>query len=207
MTKEEIYKASDVLNTILDNYLHGGEAAEVVTKFEDELIKSIFTKEEPVSNVVDDSDISCDAELCAIHTSCKYFNLNKKCNVNHCIGGLPLQLKQKKEEPVSEDLEAEIKDYDKSVNPQGDLETLHNVARYFAQWGARWQREHMMANAFTFTKEHDTACILASECLRNHGWFNRERDFNGLWRHLSCVDELFEGKFSGKTKVIVIKED
>ena len=105
MTKEEIYKASDVLNTILDNYLHGGEAAEVVTKFEDELIKSIFTKEEPVSNVVDDSDISCDAELCAIHTSCKYFNPNKKCNVNHCIGGLPLQLKQKKEEPVSEDLE------------------------------------------------------------------------------------------------------
>ena len=155
MTKEEIYKASDVLNTILDNYLHGGEAAEVVTKFEDELIKSIFTKEEP----------------------------------------------------VSEDLEAEIKDYDKSVNPQGDLETLHNVARYFAQWGARWQREQMMANAFTFTKEHDTACILASECLRNHGWFNRERDFNGLWRHLSCVDELFEGKFSGKTKVIVVKED
>ena len=111
------------------------------------------------------------------------------------------------EEPVSEDLEAEIKDYDKSVNPQGDLETLHNVARYFAQWGARWQREQMMANAFTFTKEHDTACILASECLRNHGWFNRERDFNGLWRHLSCVDELFEGKFSGKTKVIVVKED
>ena len=49
MTKEEIYKASDVLNTILDNYLHGGEAAEVVTKFEDELIKSNLTKEEPVS--------------------------------------------------------------------------------------------------------------------------------------------------------------
>jgi hypothetical protein len=47
MTKEEIYKASDVLTTILDNYLHGGEAAEVVTKFEDELIKSNLTKEEP----------------------------------------------------------------------------------------------------------------------------------------------------------------
>ena len=49
MTKEEIYKASDVLNTILDNYLHGGESAEVVTKFEDELIKSNLTKEEHVS--------------------------------------------------------------------------------------------------------------------------------------------------------------
>jgi len=53
MTKEEIYKASDVLNTILDNYLHGGEAAEVITKFEDELIKSNLTKEESVSDDLD----------------------------------------------------------------------------------------------------------------------------------------------------------
>lgn len=55
MTKEEIYKASDVLNTILDNYLHGGETAEVVTKFEDELIKSNLTKEEPtIPDIVDE---------------------------------------------------------------------------------------------------------------------------------------------------------
>ena len=54
MTKEEIYKASDVLNTILDNYLHGGEAAEVVTKFEDELIKLNLTKEKPVSEDLGD---------------------------------------------------------------------------------------------------------------------------------------------------------
>ena len=45
MTKEEMYKASDVLNTILDNYLHGGEAAEVVAKFEDELIKLNLMKD------------------------------------------------------------------------------------------------------------------------------------------------------------------
>jgi len=64
-----------------------------------------------------------------------------------------------------------------------------------------------MAKAFDFTKEHNTACVLASECLRGNGWFSKERDFNDLFRHLSCVDKLFEGKFSGKTKVIVIKED
>ena len=68
-------------------------------------------------------------------------------------------------------------------------------------------KQQMMKKAFDFTKEHNTACVLASECLRNHGWFNRERDFNNLFRHLACVDKLFEGKFSGKTKVIVIKED
>ena len=45
MTREEIYKVSDVLNTILDNYLHGGEAAEVIAKFEDKLIKSNLTKD------------------------------------------------------------------------------------------------------------------------------------------------------------------
>ena len=73
--------------------------------------------------------------------------------------------------------------------------------------GAKWKKEEMMKDAFTFSTKHNVACILASECLRNHGWFNRERDFNDLFRHLSCVDKLFEGKFSGKTKVIVIKED
>ena len=65
----------------------------------------------------------------------------------------------------------------------------------------------MMKGAFEFTRKHNDACVLASECLRDHGWFNREHDFNDLFLYLSCVDELFAGKFSGKTKVIVIKED
>lgn len=78
MTKEEIYKASDVLNTILDNYLHGGEAAEVVTKFEDELIKSIFTKEDlkkcifaEDSYTDEDRKVLCDGceEECKLKTS------------------------------------------------------------------------------------------------------------------------------------------
>lgn len=75
------------------------------------------------------------------------------------------------------------------------------------EYGIKLMKEQLMNGAFEFTEKHNTACVLASECLRNHGWFSsRERDFNDLFRHLSCVDKLFEGKFSGKTKVIVIKE-
>lgn len=86
MTKEEIYKASDVLNMILDNYLQGGEAAEVVTKFEDELIKSNLTKEEPKecmyskdSYTDEDRKVLCDG----CEEDCKY---NKKETVNdNCL--------------------------------------------------------------------------------------------------------------------------
>jgi len=116
-----------------------------------------------------------------------------------------------KEEPVSEDLEKEIEQYclrHGYLNSFKDCgytfnEQVGDIARHFANW----QKQQMMKDAFDFTKEHNTACVLASECLRGNGWFSRERDFNDLFRHLSCVDELFEGKFSGKTKVIVIKED
>ena len=41
-------------------------------------------------------------------------------------------------EPESNDLEEEIHRYDNLVNPQGDKRIiLHNVAEYFAAWGAR----------------------------------------------------------------------
>lgn len=126
-------------------------------------------------------------------------------------------VKDQKEEPVSEDLEEAGKEWlrpqlDKSYANYGEgkmMELTHfdGYAMLDAiEYGAKWQKEQMMSKAFKFTKEHNTACILASECLRNHGWFNRERDFNDLFRHLSCVDELFKEKFRGKTKVIVIKE-
>ncbi len=103
---------------------------------------------------------------------------------------------------VSEDLGEYINELSKQF-PEVSFAKLSRIAVRVA----KWQKEQLMAKAFDFTKEHNTACVLASECLRVHGWFNRERDFNDLFRHLSCVDELFEGKFRGKTKVIVIKED
>lgn len=105
--------------------------------------------------------------------------------------------------PVSEDLQKAMY-LDENGNPTPAKETEYTKG--FLK-GANWQKEQLLAKAFDFTKEHNTACVLASECLRNHGWFNRERVFNDLFRHLSCVDKLFEGKFCGKTKVIVIKEN
>ncbi len=73
--------------------------------------------------------------------------------------------------------------------------------------GADWKEQQMMKGAFIFERKHNIACVLASECLRNNGWFNRERDFNDLLRHISCVSKLFEGEFNGTTKLIAIKED
>ena len=127
-------------------------------------------------------------------------------------------VKSIQEEPISEDLEEASKEWlrpqlDKSYANYGEKKMME-LTRFDGyamldaiEFGTKLQKQQLMTKAFDFTKEHNTACVLASECLRNHGWFNRERDFNNLWRHLSCVDELFEGKFSGKTKVIVIKEE
>ncbi len=73
--------------------------------------------------------------------------------------------------------------------------------------GAENQREQMMKDAFIFERKHNIACVLASECLRRHGFLNRVRDFNDLLRHISCVNKPFKGEFNGTTKLIAIKED
>ena len=94
------------------------------------------------------------------------------------------------EELVSEELEEEIKNYDKFIKPQGDIETLHNVARYFAQWGAQWQKKQMMAKAIDGyviedIEEGNGDFLLSAEYLpKSMGLKNRQ-----------------------KVKVIVIKED
>ena len=136
-------------------------------------------------------------------------------NGGHCwldeqrIEAIGMAVKALQEEPISEDLEEATNNYVLNVR-KGYPRVMDETDRYICnafKAGAKLQKQQLMAKAFDFTKEHNTACVLASECLRNHGWFNRERDFNDLFLHLSCVDELFVGKFCGKTKVIVIKED
>lgn len=102
-----------------------------------------------------------------------------------------------------EQAELEQKFLDEHLDKHGRMPTFLDAIEY----GMRLQKEQLMKGAFEFTQKHNDACVLASECLRNNGWFNREHDFNDLFLYLSCVDELFAGKFSGKTKVIVIKED
>ena len=142
-------------------------------------------------------------------------------NGGHCwldeqrIEAIGMAVKALQEEPVSEELEEAAEDaMQTEIDTESPYTDGEGMSLYPPEYlkslfieGANWQKQQLMAKAFDFTKEHNTACVLASECLRNHGWFNREGDFNDLFRHLSCVDELFVGKFSGKTKVIVIKED
>ena len=127
-------------------------------------------------------------------------------------------LPNKKEEPVSDELDIAIGEY--CSNPDNFITYIDVAFAYRSEqkddipliikaikFGAKWQKEQMMKDAFVFEGKHNTACVLASECLRNHGWFQRERDFNALWRYISTVKELFSGEFNGigKTKIVVIK--
>jgi len=77
------------------------------------------------------------------------------------------------------------------------------------EYGMKLQKEQMMKGAFIFRDEHNIACCLASECLRNHGWFMRESDFNDLWKYISNVKELFKGEFyvNKEVKIKIIKEE
>lgn len=106
---------------------------------------------------------------------------------------------------TNEQAELEQGFIDQHLNKYQRMPTFLDAIEY----GMRLQREQMMKDAFIFEDKHNTACILASECLRNHGWFNRERDFNNLWRFISGVNKLFEGEFKtgDKVKLIIIKED
>lgn len=65
--------------------------------------------------------------------------------------------------------------------------------------------EELTKDAFKYERKHDTAMVLASECLRNHGWFNREHDFNDLWKFICGVKELFSGEFKDSDEVILIR--
>jgi hypothetical protein len=142
----------------------------------------------------------------------------------------------KSEEPVSEDLERFIYEHlwkgrmgEEITRPiYFGYDELLAVAQSIANWqkkkddemfsivymdgfeeGKKLMKQQMMNGAFVYEKKHDTAMVLASECLRNHGWFNREHDFNDLWQFICGVKELFTGEFkdSKKVKLIVIKED
>lgn len=170
--------------------------------------KKVFDKyavdfnEEPVS------EIDFEQELY------KYFGQVKDFTLGMRIAKRFYEIGRNHQEPISEDLEEAASRYAKEEYSRKNPATLpdrcigcYAPIMYAYKAGANWKEQQLLAKAFDFTKEHNIACVLASECLRNHGWFSRERDFNDLFRHLSCVDKLFEGKFSGKTKVIVIKED
>ena len=91
---------------------------------------------------------------------------------------------------------SQMKGYD--VNDEG--------VKVYAQELLKAAYKELIKSSFVFEYEHNIACILASECLRNHGWFARERSFNDLWRFVSTQKELFNGEFNdiGKVKIAVL---
>lgn len=111
-------------------------------------------QKEHASESIDDLEISCDAELCFAHTGCKFYNPNKKSNVNHCIGGMPLQLRQR---PVSDDLNKVAENYankhsvllgfDCDSEPIQTGTDIKNAVIY----GAQWQKQQMMKDAVEAT--------------------------------------------------------
>ena len=122
---------------------------------------------------------------------------------NSCNNGKNLQ-----KCPTGEDLEEEIVryvGYPQEVDEDVSTTMIRKAARHFASW----QEKQMMKDAFVFEYKHNYACALASECLRNHGWFNKESDFNDFWRFVSGVNKLFEGEFMAgdKVKLIIIKQE
>lgn len=56
MTREEFYKLTDILNSeVLGNFMHGGEASEVIAQYEEAVEKSGILKEEPVSEDLEEA--------------------------------------------------------------------------------------------------------------------------------------------------------
>lgn len=72
-------------------------------------------------------------------------------------------------------------------------------------------KDKVADNAFVYEEKHRTAMILASECIRNHGWFGRERDFNELWKFIEGIDDyenLFNGtNYNKKIKLLKAEEN
>lgn len=95
---------------------------------------------------VDDSNISCNSTFCSVHTTCKYFNPEKESNVKHCFGGVPMQLKQRKESAVKDvDLEKYYHDFlqkewfDKNCS-RTVSEMMAFTAKHFFELGLKAQK-------------------------------------------------------------------
>ena len=186
MTKEEIYKASDVLNMILDNYLHGGEAAEVVTKFENELIKSNLTKEEPVSEDLEEAS----KKWLRPQLDKSYVNYGevKMMELTHFDGYAMLDAiefgakwQKAKDESITEDLGEYINELSKQF-PEVSFAKLSRIAVRVS----KWQKEQMIKDATEGEVVKDIA--------------------NNLYIGKAKVNKN-NFKFGEKVKLLVLKEE
>lgn len=122
----------------------------------------------------------------------------------------------KKDEELESFVKSKREELKKMIPGFADDEKFNELVLNFYERGIRdgidfgmaRMKQQMMKRAFVYEKKHNTAMVLASECLRNHGWFNRERDFNDLWRYICGVKNLFSGEFKedDKVKIIIIKQ-
>ena len=177
MTKEEIYKASDVLNTILDNYLHGGEAAEVVTKFEDELIKSNLTKEEPtIPDIVDEHFYEMLGEEPVSDDTMtirkEWFEQCKKSWYNEGYLDGKHNRDSQFGEPVSEDLGEYINELSKQF-PEVSFAKLSRIAVRVAKW--QKQKDMVIFNELAELANHQDGCYaLEAIQMRLNGIINED---------------------------------
>ena len=146
------------LNNIVDKVFGTGnlesweykEAEQLVLLAKEELLKDLEVKEVDLKDCdamkckIDDSDISCNCTSCSVHTTCKYFNPEKESNVKHCFGGVPMQLKNRKEQSIVSkevDLESEMDTYFETMEVlehENIFEyTFQRIAKHFFELGVK----------------------------------------------------------------------
>lgn len=115
----------------------------------------------------------------------------------------------KNEEMVAEAYAKETaKDYGFNPSKQ-ELEFCASLLKRGFKAGMDYYKDKVADNAFVYEQKHRTAMILACECIRNHGWFGRERDFIELWGFIEGTDDyetLFNGTNHNK-KVKLLKAE
>ena len=164
MTREEFYKLTDILDSeVLDNFMHGGEASEVIAQFEEAVEKSCILKEEPVSNPTPNEKMSVERWKKACEAACCDSNYRSHYGLtetrdDYFVDGVQWADEHPKEEPVSEDLEAYADECAASIKQRmtiAGVEDDNSIEEYIKQAcinGAHWHRQQMERNRIAHCK-------------------------------------------------------
>lgn len=175
MTREEFYKLTDILNSdVLGNFMHGGEADELISMFEETIEKSGMLREDSVHRTKADVDAAMqdveekskaftDAnkgesaeEILAqmkgeepiLEVIAKYLDHVSKEEAMKTKDAIDRWFAEYFPEPVSDELEKAADKYSQSIHSDysNDMFDGHNI--YDAViYGAQWQKQQMMKGA------------------------------------------------------------